>query len=206
LNWEVETTVRAASRYNRPRTRSTRPPIQFPLRRPHKSLQLALLYAAALMATNSAHGWARIFALRIGSRNFATKKANFATERLTSRSGWLRKANFALMQLLVPVREEGEDDIDFSLDGNWEQLCCDQVLPKSIDNVEAGDVFAMEDCRDLTKNWPGRRMFVGFDNEHAWLFNEEGRLFHRLCARTQKVSATRSQPRRRPQKVAVFAQ
>ena len=85
------------------------------------------------------------------------------------------------MQLLVPVREEGEDDIDFSLDGNWEQLCCDQVLPKSIDNVEAGDVFAMEDRRDLTKNWPGRRMFVGFDNEHAWLFNEEGRLFHRLC-------------------------
>jgi hypothetical protein len=39
--------------HNRPRARSTRPPIQFPLRRPHKSLKLALLYAAALMAAET---------------------------------------------------------------------------------------------------------------------------------------------------------
>ena len=34
------------------------------------------------------------------------------------------------------------DGLDFSQDGDWEQLCCDQVLPESLDDADEGDVLA----------------------------------------------------------------
>ena len=81
------------------------------------------------------------------------------------------------MQLKVPLRHA--DDLAFSFDGDWEQRCCDQVLPKSLDDAEEGNVFTMEDRKGLNQNWPGRRVFVGLD-EHAWIFDENGDLFNDL--------------------------
>ena len=40
------------------------------------------------------------------------------------------------MKLIVPQR--AADDLDFSFDGDWEQLCCDQVVPDSLDDAEEG--------------------------------------------------------------------
>ena len=81
------------------------------------------------------------------------------------------------MQLKVPLRDA--DDLDFSFDGNWEQLCCDQVLPESLDDIEEGNAFAMEDRKKDNDKWPGRRVFVGLD-EHVWIFYENGDLFNDL--------------------------
>ena len=81
------------------------------------------------------------------------------------------------MQLKVPLRDA--DDLDYSFDGDWEQLCCDQVLPESLDDIEEGDAFAMEDRKNDNVKWPGRRVFVGFD-ENVWIFDENGELFNDL--------------------------
>ena len=94
----------------------------------------------------------------------------FATKRVSSRrDGYLGAALgiFAQMRLIVPQRDT--DGNDFSCDGDWEQLCCDQVLPESLDDAKEGDVFAMEGRKNLTNDWPGNRVFVGLD-EHVWIF------------------------------------
>ena len=41
------------------------------------------------------------------------------------------------MKLTVPQNEA--DELDFSFDGDWEQLCCDQVVPESLDVIDEGD-------------------------------------------------------------------
>ena len=81
------------------------------------------------------------------------------------------------MKLTVPQREA--DDLDFSQDGDWEQLCCDQVLPESLDDAEEGDVFAMEGRNNPAEDWPGNRVFVALD-EHVWIFWENGEVFNDL--------------------------
>ena len=81
------------------------------------------------------------------------------------------------MKLIVPAQES--DDLDFSIDGDWEQLCCDQVLPESLDDAEEGDVFAMEGRNNPAEDWPGNRVFVALD-EHVWIFWENGEVFNDL--------------------------
>ena len=82
------------------------------------------------------------------------------------------------MKLTVPQREA--DELDFSFDSDWEQLCCDQVVPENLDDIDEGDAFAMEDRKDINDNWPGRRVYLGFD-EHVWMFDENGALFNDLA-------------------------
>ena len=77
----------------------------------------------------------------------------------------------------MPQRDD--DDIDFSIEGDWESLACDQVLPESIDDIDEGDVYAMEDRNDTNDNWPGRRRFVCID-EHVWVFDESGQILNAL--------------------------
>ena len=81
-----------------------------------------------------------------------------------------------MVQLRV-VQEEA-DDLDFDLEGTWDDVWQAQDAPKSdLEDLEEGDCFAMEDRNNLAKEWPGRKVFVGMgDDDDVWIFDEHGGL------------------------------
>ena len=74
------------------------------------------------------------------------------------------------------VVQEAADDLDFDLEGTWDEVRQAQVAPEEdLEDLEEGDVFAMEDRKDLAEPWPGRKVFVGMgDGDDVWIFDEHG--------------------------------
>ena len=74
------------------------------------------------------------------------------------------------------VVQEGHDDLEFDLPGTWDEQRQAQVEPASdLEDLEEGDVYALEDRNNLAQPWPGRKVFVGMGNGHdVWVFDEHG--------------------------------
>ena len=55
------------------------------------------------------------------------------------------------MKLTVPQNEA--DELDFSFDSDWEQLCCDQVVPESLDVIDEGHSGARGHTTQCFNRW-----------------------------------------------------
>ena len=76
------------------------------------------------------------------------------------------------------VVREAADELDFDLQGTWDEVWQAQLVPESdLEGLDEGDVFAMEDRNELAQQWPGRKVFVGMgDGNDVWIFDEHGGL------------------------------
>jgi len=79
------------------------------------------------------------------------------------------------MLTLTPMAEtdfEGDGQITIS----WPALVQQQLInPEGWESDwEAGDIVALEDRNELTREWPGRRIFALFDDDRVFIFDENG--------------------------------
>ena len=83
------------------------------------------------------------------------------------------------------VVRDAADDLEFDVQGTWDEVRQAQVAPESdLEDLEEGDVFAMEDRNNLAEEWPGRKVFVGMgDGDDVWIFDERGGLISRVSLR-----------------------
>ena len=74
------------------------------------------------------------------------------------------------------VIQEAADDLDFDVEGTWDDVWQAQYAPESdLEDLEEGNLVAMEDRNDLAKDWPGRKVFVGIGyGDDVWIFDEHG--------------------------------